>query len=295
MHAPRVAVIIPVYNGAEDVSAAIDSALQQRNCDVEVIVVNDGSTDQTAEVLKSWGSRISVLHQTNQGLPRTRNNGVRAATAGTEWIAFLDHDDQWLPDKLERQLQVAATTQADVVYTNARNFGDSQRVDELRSDPRQMLQGDLFVPLLMDNFLVTSAVLVRRAAFERVAGFTETPVMAEDWDLWLKLAAAGCQFAAVPEPLTLYRWRAGSFSKNHERMRKYRQLTVERALQTHRGRSLPWSLRRQALANVERCSAWFLAASSPRRAVRWYAQSLYYWPFEVDAWKGLIKGCLGRS
>lgn len=293
MNHPQVSVIIPVYNGAEHVQNAIDSALQQRNCAVQVIVVNDGSTDNTADLLNAYGDRIVAIHQSNQGLPKTRNRGVQAATA--EWIAFLDHDDQWLPDKLSRQLQQATVRNADVVYTNTRNFGDSERVDELRHQPDQMPEGDLFVPLLMDNFLVTSSIMLRKDAFLRVGGFTESPIMAEDWDLWLKLAADGCHFAALPETLTLYRWRSGSFSKHFARMRSYRQLTLERALKTDRGRQLPWTVRRQALASVQRCSAWFLAASSPAKAINWYLQSLCYWPFDPVSWKGVIKGCLGRS
>ncbi len=297
MNRPRVSVIIPVYNGAADVQAAISSALQQQNCDVEVLAVNDGSHDNTPEILDScarqYGDRLRVVHQSNQGLPRTRNNAVRVSHG--EWIAFLDHDDEWLPEKLERQLAAADATGADLVYTNARNFGSIERVDELRYAPGKMPHGDVFQSLLMDNFLVVSSVMVRRSAFDRAGGFNEAQLMVEDWDLWLRLAASGCRFAAVSEALTRYRWRADSLSKNHDRMRGFREQVVRRALQTERGLALPWIVRRRALASVQRCSAWFLASRSPRRAIRWYAQSICYWPFDTSAWKGIVKGCLGRS
>ena len=158
-----------------------------------------------------------------------------------------------------------------------------------------MPHGDVFQSLLMDNFLVVSSVMMRRSVFERAGGFNEAQPMVEDWDLWLRLAASGCQFAALSEALTRYRWRADSLSKNHDRMRGFREQVVRRALQTERGIALPWIVRRRALASVQRCSAWFLASRSPRRAIGWYAQSLCYWPFDTDAWKGLVKGCLGRS
>ena len=291
-----VSVIIPVFNGEADLAAAVDSALSQHGCNVDVIVVNDGSTDATADVIASYGDRIRVIQQANLGAPglaATRNNGVRASTA--DWIAFLDHDDLWEPDKLCRQLELAQTKNADVVYSNARNFGDIDRVADLRSDPEAMLEGDLFLPLLMDNFIVMSSAMMKRSLFDAVGGFTENPVLAEDWDLWLKAAAAGASFAAVRDPVTLYRWRPGSFSKNHERMRQLRLLAVRRALETNRGRSLPWSMRRKTLGNVESCSAWFLASTAPRQAIRWYARSIAYWPFDVECWKGVVKGCLGRS
>jgi glycosyltransferase involved in cell wall biosynthesis len=296
MPTPRVSVIIPVYNGAVDLPAAVDSALCQHSCDVEVVVVNDGSTDETAKVMDGYGDRIVAVHQKNLGsggLSRTRNNGV--ATSTGEWIAFLDHDDIWEPTKLQQQLKVAQSTSADVIYTNARNFGDVDRVADLRSDPEAMLEGDLFEALLMDNFIVMSSAMMKKSLFDQVGGLTESPILAEDWDLWLKSAACGSKFAVVRDPVTLYRWRAGSFSKNHERMRQLRILAVEQALKTTRGRALPWTVRRKAMANVESCSAWFLASSSPRKALRWYARSLAYWPFDINCWKGVVKGCLGAT
>ncbi len=296
MPSPEVSVIIPVFNGAEDLPGAIDSALRQANCRVEVVVVNDGSTDNTAEIMARYDGQIVAVHQKNlgaAGLSRTRNNGVQASTG--KWVAFLDHDDLWEPNKLEQQLAIAASCSADVVYTNARNFGDVDRVADLRSDPDAMPEGDLFEPLLMDNFIVMSSAMMKRSLFDQIGGLTETPILAEDWDLWLKCAASGAKFAAVRDAVTMYRWRPGSFSKNHERMRQLRLLAVRRALETERGKQLPWSVRRKAMASVENCSAWFLAASSPRKAIQWYARSLAYWPFDINCWKGVVKGCLGRS
>ncbi len=296
MPSPEVSVIIPVFNGAEDLPSAIESALRQKNCSVEVVVVNDGSTDNTAEIMARYEGRIVAVHQKNlgpDGLSRTRNNGVHVSTG--QWVAFLDHDDLWEPTKLEQQLGIATSRSADVVYTNARNFSDVDRVDDLRSDPDAMPEGDLFEPLLMDNFIVMSSAMMKRSLFNQIGGLTETPILAEDWDLWLKCAASGAKFAAVRDAVTLYRWRPGSLSKNHERARQLRLLAVRRALETERGKQLPWSIRRKAMANAESCSAWFLAASAPRKAVHWYARSLAYWPFDVNCWKGVVKGCLGRS
>ena len=296
MTAPVVSVVIPVFNGAEELSGAIDSALDQRDCDLEVIVVDDGSTDGTDEVIRSYGERIRCVRPVGPvpaGAARARNDGV--AQARGDWIAFLDHDDVWLSGKLGAQLELADRKGVDVVYTNARNFGDVGRVAELRSDPAAMPEGDVFEALLLDNFITTSSVIVRRATFDAVGGFNEDPALVEDWDLWIEAAASGARFAAVRDPMVLYRWRPGSLSRNYERLRLSRMATIEKALSSPRGRALPWSVRRRALASVEICSAWFLAGSAPRKAIRWYVRSLVYWPFDLGAWKAIAKGCMGRS
>ena len=288
-----VSVIIPVYNGAAEVRRAIDSALGQVNVTVEVIALNDGSTDLTASVLAEYGDRIRAINQQNRGLSGTRNNGIALATG--EWVAFLDHDDYWQPEKLSLQLKAAERTGFDVVYTNAGNFGDVARVADLRSEPTQMAEGNLLQPLLMDNFIVVSSVMIRRTLIQETGGFDSSLPSVEDWDLWLKLSSRGISFAVVREPVTMYQWRAGSMSKNYDLMRTTRKMIVERALQTDQAKKQPWSVRRRALANIESCSAWFLAGSSPRKAVRWYMNSLWYWPFDLNSWKGIVKGCLGRS
>ena len=290
---PTVSVIIPVYNGADEVRRAIDSALAQTKVHVEVIVLNDGSKDETASVLQEYGGRIRGVNQHNSGLSKTRNNGIALATG--DWVAFLDHDDYWLPEKLSLQLQAAERTGFDIVYTNAGNFGDIGRVSELRSEPQAMKEGDLLEPLLQDNFIVVSSVMIRRAVILDIGCFDTSLPSVEDWDLWLKLSARGIRFAAVGQPVTMYQWRAGSMSKNYELMRSTRHAIVNRALETDRAKALPWSVRRRALANIESCSAWFLAGSSPQKAIRWYLNSLWYWPFNVNSWKGIVKGCFGRA
>jgi glycosyltransferase involved in cell wall biosynthesis len=288
-----ISVIIPVYNGAAEVSRAVDSALGQVDCAVEVIVLNDGSKDNTASVLEAYGERIRLINQSNSGLAKTRNNGITLATG--EWVAFLDHDDYWEPNKLSLQLQAAERTGFDVVYTNAGNFGEVARVADLRSEPNEMAEGDLLEQLLLDNFIVVSSVMVKRSLIQEIEGFDASLASVEDWDLWLKLSARGVSFAAVREPVTKYQWRAGSMSKNYELMRTTRKEILQRALKTDRAKSLPWSVRRRSMANIESCSAWFLAGSSPGKAIKWYMSSLWYWPFDMNSWKGIVKGCLGRS
>jgi glycosyltransferase involved in cell wall biosynthesis len=113
-----VSVLIPVYNGEAFIETAIRSALGQRGVSTDVIVIDDGSTDGTPAILRSFGSTIRVLRQANAGHVRARNNGARLARG--DWFAFLDADDEWLPDKLSQQLARAAELSAAMAYTNYR-------------------------------------------------------------------------------------------------------------------------------------------------------------------------------
>lgn len=288
-----VSVVMPVYNAAKYLKESIDSALAQVDVAVQVVAVDDGSSDNSLEILASYGDRVTALSQKNAGPAAARNAAL--AQAIHPWVAFLDADDLWEPTKLKIQLESAAATNAVVVYTNSVNFGDVERVGDLRLPPDRMPAGDVFEALLMDNFITMSSVMVKRQALADVGGFDAAFRGTEDWNLWLRLAAESAVFTPVPEPLVKYRWMSTSLSKNHATMKQMREATLLAALQTPKGQSVHWKLRRQALANVRQCSAWFVAEQSKSRAAMWYLQSLCAWPCSVTAWKGLVKSCLGRT
>lgn len=290
---PCVSVVIPVYNAGAPLKEAIDSALSQEHVQVEVLVVDDGSTcSVTRQILADYGDQIRCFTQKNSGPAAARNLGVQ--NASHEWIAFLDQDDIWLPGKLQKQMAVAGETGADVVYTNARNFGELERVAELRCEPAQMPCEDVFESLLLDNVLTMAGVMIRRSTFIAAGCFRPEFAGVDDWDMWLKVSAAGAKFAAIPEALILYRWHSGSLSKRHHQMKDLREKVLAEALNSPRGKLVPWKLRRKALAKVRSTSAWFIAEKEPMQAAVWYAQSLVYWPLEMNSWKGFVKSCLRR-
>ncbi|MBL8808847.1 MAG: glycosyltransferase [Planctomycetaceae bacterium] len=288
-----ISVVIPVYNAGQPLKEAIDSAFSQIGVNVEVIVVDDGSTcGVTQSILESYGDRIRYFRQKNAGPAAARNLGVQHASH--EWIAFLDQDDIWLPEKSQIQLAAAQESGADVTYTNARNFGELERVGEVRCNPAQMPSGDVFEALLLDNFLTMAGVMIRRSVFLAAGSFRPEFAGVDDWDMWLKVSAAGAQFQAIPDPLILYRWHSGSLSKRHRQMKDLREQVLLEALNSPRGRQVPWNFRRKALARVRSTSAWFIAEKEPMQAAVWYAQSIAYWPLEMNAWKGFVKSCLRR-
>ncbi len=271
----RVSVVIAAFNAAETLPETLTSVLQQTHADVEIIVVDDGSTDGTADVAASVGGRIVVVRQPNQGPGAARNRGAREAT-GT-WLAFLDADDIWLAEKLERQLEAAATTGADLIYTNVRPIGRVAGLGPAQHADGAMPEGDVFAWLLQDNFITLSSAMISQSAFLALDGFREVDSVkgTEDWDLWLRYAAAGGEVAAVDEILVEYRWSAGSLSADVLKMHRARCATLEQAICVGHDRLSAADVRR-ARAGAFACSAWYAARDGrPVTALRWTAQALW--------------------
>lgn len=290
--------MIPAYNCGDEIAGAVDSAFGQTGVEAEVVVVNDGSTDTQTEpaldqLQQKYGDRLVVLHQPNQGPAAARNTALQRCNS--QWIAFLDHDDRWAPEKLLQQLKAAAKQQADVVLTAAENFDCTERVDQYRPVPILEDSADVFTQLLLDNFVTLSSALVRRECLERAGRFNTDWKGVEDWALWLQLAADGCRFAAVSQPLVRYRWHDSSLSHNHDAMQQQRRDLVRQTLKTAAGCCLPKRLQREILTRERLCSAWFTADARPRRAARLYLQALRHSPLNRAAWKGLLKSLLGRN
>ncbi len=288
-----VSTIIPVYNGAAYVAESVASALAQRGVTHEVIVIDDGSTDDTQEVLRQFGDAIRVLLKPNGGCASARNAGARVARG--EWLAFLDADDEWLPDKLAKQL-VLADNETLLIYTDRFNFGHCDGVPERLSESLRPLDGDVFEPLLLGNFMTVSSALMRHDVFESLGGFYECLLVCEDWDLWLRYAATGMRVGVCNEPLMRYRIHPSSISQNSAKMLQGRLEVLSRAFALPTARDLSWSVRRQAISRVWEWSAGGAATiGQRRRALSWYFRASLYWPFNAALYKGMVKCCLGMA
>ena len=192
-----VSAVIPAHNAAQWISEAIQSAIDQTCPPQEVLVVDDGSTDDTWRIASRFGPPVRVLRKPNGGPASARNRGI-AAASGT-WIGLLDADDRWTPDKLERQLAIAAPEVA-LVHTL-----------EVGEEGRQLPEVLTFDDLWHDNLIANSSVLVRREAVIALGGFDEDPRLksVEDYHLWLRLASNGARIVLCREPLTYYRRGVG--------------------------------------------------------------------------------------
>jgi len=198
----RVSVIIPTYNRAALVQEAVASVLAQSFRDFEVVVVDDGSTDSTVEALAPYAQQVRLrLRESRGGVAAARNTGIAAARG--EWLAFLDSDDLWLPEKLARQMAyLAEPPERQICQTEETWVRRGVRVNQPRT--HRKIGGCLFFPSLERCMVSPSAVLLHRRLIELHGGFDEDLPAAEDYDLWLRLSWR-YEVGLVPEPLVIKR------------------------------------------------------------------------------------------
>lgn len=188
-----VSIIIPTYNRAAVIRRAIDSILRQTYSSYEILVIDDGSADETKSIVTDiQDARIRYIAlEENRGVAHARNVGIQEAKY--DYIAFLDSDDEWLPDKLEVQMRKLEAAQDSVGMVYCRmggklRDGTGRFVCPHQSYEKEMLEGDLFQLLLLNNVIGMPTVLVRRKCLEQVGGFKETLGCLEDWELILRIA-----------------------------------------------------------------------------------------------------------
>jgi len=207
-------VIIAAYNYGRFLGECLESALGQTRAPLEVIVVDDGSTDDTPQVVAVFGDRVRYLRQRNAGPAAARNRGIEAARG--DYLAFLDADDTWPPDSLERRAAALDRhPEVGLVFADARVFDASGTVEpsllatkrhyaRLRrrplGDDAWVLEGDVFGALIQDRFITVPTAIVRRSELERVGRFDESLRAQEDWDLWVRMVGR-VAMACVERPL----------------------------------------------------------------------------------------------
>ena len=181
---PTVSVIIPTYNRADFLKEAIESVLAQTFRDVELLVIDDGSTDRTRDVLNGYGARLRPIFQANRGVSSARNAGIRAAQG--RYIALLDSDDLWLPKKLAAQIAVMEA-QPDIPLCHTEEIWIRRGVRVNQMKKHQKHGGYIFPHCLPFCVISPSSALMRRAVFDEVGYFDEALPACEDYDLWLRI------------------------------------------------------------------------------------------------------------
>ena len=226
----EVSVVIPCYNYGRFLGPAIESVLAQTRPAHEILVVDDGSTDDTPEVARRYAGRIRYLRQENGGVSRTRNAGV--AQARGEAIAFLDADDWWRPEKLERQVAaLAAHPAAGLIHTGSRVFDDRDQTTLCEFLPPPTLDVHALIRCCS---ISASSVLIPRRIFETVGLFDEALVGTEDWDMWLRIVASH-PVVGVPEVLVEYRSHGRSLSGQADRQFRNSMAALAKAGRLHPG------------------------------------------------------------
>lgn len=256
-----IGVVIPAFNAERYLTDAIESVLRQTAPPDRIVVVDDGSTDGTPAVAERFGPAVMCIRQSNRGVAAARNRGAKIAD--TEWIAFLDADDEWLPEKLARQ-RAALAGSVGVCFTAIRVRHESSGetydtgIDGAKTDLESLLFHRDGIPLA-----TPSTGLVHRALFDRVGGFDESLANCADWDFLIRLRII-TEFVYVDEPLVLYRRHGSNMSRSVALLDCESVALLQKAF---RSSELSPSLRKRA----RQCFAWndIVLAGSYSHAGRW--------------------------
>ncbi len=210
-----ISVIIPAYNSADTIRACIESALNQTLKSFEIVIVDDGSNDETAIISKKFRGEVRYFYKENGGPASARNFGIRMSRS--EYIAFLDSDDVWFPAKLEKQMKIFnKDTEVGLVYSDAYvAVGGKNNLKRRYFEDWKPAAGSVFRDLFQRTFIPTSSCIVRRKCFEDLGFFDEKKelVGTEDYEMWLRIASR-FKLNYVDEPLILLWRRASSLSSD---------------------------------------------------------------------------------
>lgn len=229
---PKISVVVPAYNAESTILETVDSILKQTFKDFELIIINDGSTDKTLEVLDRVNdSRMKIFSYPNGGLPTARNRGIINAVG--EYISFIDADDLWTLDKLERQLnclEQESNPNFGVAYSWTLFIKPNGEV--LYPGKKYFFEGDVYPQLLMENIVASgSNILVKRKFIDTVGIFNPLLKSCEDWDYNIRLAKQ-CLFKVVPEYQILYRKSSQSMSYKVDTMEEAHLIVINRNFHT---------------------------------------------------------------
>ncbi len=273
----KVSIIIPAYNSMKFLPETLASVWQQTFSDFEVLIVDDGSSDN----IKEWVSqiddaRLKLIAQVNQGASAARNTGIKAARG--EYIAFLDADDIWMPTKLETHVSyLDKNPDVGLVYSwTAITDAEGKPTGRVMTPADE---GDVWKKILVRNIVVCPSVLVRRCCFDKVGLFIDSLRFNEDWEMWIRIASQ-YQFAVIKEPLVYYRQHPNNTSKKWQSMQDGYKFVIEKTFQSVPSKLKYLKNHSYGNANIilawkaiqSQAQDWNLAASFRARAVSYYPQ-----------------------
>lgn len=290
---PQVSVIITCYNYGKYLAGCIDSILCQTYQDFEIIIIDDGSTDNSSEIVQKYltNPQIQYIRQENAGQANAKNAGILAATG--EFIAFLDADDLWECTKLEKQMPLFADPTVGVVYSRARYIDEDGKSLNLKLEGKYLKprSGRVTDFLFFDNFVPFSSAVLRRECIEKKGPFDETFRMGIDWDLWLRISTQYL-FVQIDEPLLIYRvGHPGQMSKNVEERQRCSDRIVKKFLSANPN-VLPKRVVRRAQAYTYCNRAGYFSNSDRKRSNQYYLLALQCGLFNIAAYRGLLANFL---
>ena len=292
---PKISVVIPSYNRAGCIEKAIDSVLEQTVDDIEIILVDDGSTDNTRELIQNkYGDQVRYVYQENQGMAGARNTGIKNAQG--DYIAFLDSDDYWYSAKLERQMSLAEEhPEYGLLASRCDKIQCSERTKKLRRplsyQGRRGKSGWVLNDLFQANFIRTSTVIIRRDCFNRIGLFDEKLIRGEDIDFWLRMAAV-YPIGFINESLTVYLDNPDGVSTDSLVGRLYRLSVFEK---DYLKKKIPKSLYNRRMAmNYNKIGRHYLQRGDREKGLVYLKKAQNLAPFCLKYTVYFIKGLFTR-
>jgi glycosyltransferase involved in cell wall biosynthesis len=287
-----ISVIIPTYNRSDLICEAVSSVLDQTYQNWEVIVVDDGSEDNTKSALGSFlnDHRINYVYQKNQGQSVARNNGIALSTGN--YICFLDSDNKWLPEKLKVSVDAALENpDVDVIYGD--NITIDINGDELSRDTMKKYSGRITYRLLRDNFISMNTTMTKRRCFEEMGGLDEGDRLAEDYELWLRMSTR-YSFLHIPVYVGFYRVMENQLSTDKDKRFAANFKIINEFIERYPN-SVTWGQKRRGFSGFFwRKASYEKSVGRYSRAWKDFAYSVSYWPFWSGPWKLLVKMVVGR-
>jgi len=288
--------MIPTFNCARFLGLAIDSVLTQTYHDYEIVVVDDGSTDDTRECIAKYGAKVRYFYQTNQGLSAARNLALDHATG--EFIAYVDADDMWFPGKLEAQVAfLDSHRECGLVHTEVSVIDEQGKVIHARFNQgtgRSVPQGKCLNDLLRSCHIQVPTVMERRSWLDKAGRFDLRLVAAQDYLHWIMLALAGAEVGYIGQALAMYRWRQSSLMSSQSRFVRdlctiYRILLTETTVEKSHGLDIERLIRSQYYEHRRRLA--YLDRIEGRKSLA--VDNLYSLikenPFNVELYVDLFK------
>jgi glycosyltransferase involved in cell wall biosynthesis len=289
----KVSVVMTCYNYGRYLSGAIDSVLKQTYPVFEIILVDDGSTDETEEVVGAYldDPRLKYVYQNNAGQANAKNTGIKNSSG--EFIAFIDADDCWCPEKLEKQMACFKNTEVGVVYCLAKYLNEEGQeiFYEMTGPYLQPKRGWVTDWLLFDNFVQFSSSVVRKECLDKFGTFDEALKMGIDWDLWLRISTA-YTFDFVKEQLFYYRMgHSGQMSKNIEIRLQCSDRIMENFLVKY-PRVVIKSVILKANYYTFCNRGNYYREHDKKKSYTYFLQAIRMSPFAQEAYKGLVKNLI---
>lgn len=222
----QISAVIPTYNREKLLPKAIDSVLQQTVEVAEIIVIDDGSTDHTKSLIKQKYPQVKYIYQSNSGVSKARNTGINGANS--DWIALLDSDDEWLPEKLEQQINSINESELKVCHTNEIWIRDGKHLNQMKK--HQKSGGWIFKNCLPLCAMSPSSIVIHRSVFEEAGLFDENLPACEDYDLWLQITARfPVAYVETPQ-LKKYGGHDDQLSRKYWGMDRFRVIALDKIL-----------------------------------------------------------------